>query len=165
MTDHPAPVVGSATPADPATRRRRRARRFVPVLAIAVLVALASAACWSSSEAIALTVLMNRDRQNAGVAQVMSDPRLVDKAEAWAATLAREGGLRHSSLWSGMPGECSAVAENVAVAGNPDQIHNLWMNSAPHRANLLSGTYNVTGTGVARGGDGLLYAVTVFGRC
>jgi uncharacterized protein YkwD len=154
----PAPPTSTDAPPRPRTRRRS-----VTVLAIAIVVAIGGTAC-SSLEAASLTILMNRSREAAGVAPVLSHPQLVDKAQAWASVLASEGTLRHSSLWSGVPGGCTAVAENVAAAGTTDQIHQLWMNSAPHRANLLSSTYNFSGTGVVRGSNGLFYAVTVFAR-
>lgn len=57
------------------------------------------------------------------------------------------------------------MAENI-IRGDcglsSAQIHQAWMNSADHRANIL-GNYNAIGIGVACNG-GQLYATEDFGR-
>jgi uncharacterized protein YkwD len=46
---------------------------------------------------------------------------------------------------------------------NPTQMENAWMASSPHRANILSRSFNIVGIGVYRGPDGRLWAVQDFG--
>jgi uncharacterized protein YkwD len=65
------------------------------------------------------------------------------------------------------------VGENIAWGsqqlGTPQEIVKAWMNSPPHRANILSRSFREIGIGVSRGapvpgvGDGVTYA-TDFGK-
>jgi len=55
----------------------------------------------------------------------------------------------------------SLIAENVGEAPTSVIIHNLWMNSPPHRANLLDPEVNAIGIAVVER-DGELYAVEDF---
>ena len=64
-----------------------------------------------------------------------------------------------------------AVGENIAWGlgrrSTPRAIGSAWMNSAPHRANILSGSFHAIGIGIAAGtplgGRGATYT-TDFGR-
>ena len=57
----------------------------------------------------------------------------------------------------------SVMAENVAEASTAVVIHDAWMNSPGHRANLLDPQVNAVGISVVRR-DGQLYAVQDFER-
>ncbi len=57
----------------------------------------------------------------------------------------------------------SLVTENVAEAPNSALIHDLWMNSAGHRANLLDPAVDAVGIAVIRD-RGQYYAVEDFAR-
>ena len=60
----------------------------------------------------------------------------------------------------------STLGENIIVGpGNmsPQQLEAAWMNSAPHRANVLNRNYNVVGIGVFYGPDGRVWSVVDFG--
>jgi len=57
----------------------------------------------------------------------------------------------------------SLVTENVAEAPNSALIHDLWMNSAGHRANLLDPAVDSVGISVVRDG-GEYFAVEDFAR-
>jgi uncharacterized protein YkwD len=58
------------------------------------------------------------------------------------------------------------IGENVGRSfGNRDNaeaIVSVWMESEPHRKNILSGDFNVTGIGTAVAEDGTLFATQVF---
>jgi uncharacterized protein YkwD len=85
-------------------------------------------------------------------------------ATPWARHLAATRTLTHQSL-TPMMSVChgSGVAENIA-RGNwtPQQMVAAWMNSAGHRANILSSSYNYIGIGAVRGSDHLVYGVQDF---
>ena len=66
------------------------------------------------------------------------------------AARASEAGARFSSL-----------AENVALGPSPESIHRQWMNSPPHRANLLNGNLDSVGIAVVER-NGTLFAVEDF---
>ena len=57
----------------------------------------------------------------------------------------------------------SLITENVAEASNAALIHELWMHSAGHRANLLDAAVNAVGIAVVQVG-GQLFAVEDFGK-
>lgn len=59
----------------------------------------------------------------------------------------------------------TAWAENIAYGQtSPAMVMEEWMNSPPHRANILSANVTDIGVGVAIGNDGVLYWVQVFCR-
>ncbi len=55
----------------------------------------------------------------------------------------------------------SVLAENVGMASSISQMHSLFMNSPSHRANIVNGSFDRIGTGVAESG-GRLFVVQVF---
>lgn len=98
----------------------------------------------------------------------------------WSATLARaarEHALRmaaRKTLSHQLPGEpgmaerasqagarFSSLAENVAEGPSAESIHQQWMNSPPHRANLLDPQLDSVGIAVAER-NGVLFAVEDF---
>jgi hypothetical protein len=74
--------------------------------------------------------------------QLPGEPGMVDRAS--------QAGARFSSL-----------AENVAVGPSAESIHKQWMNSPPHRANLLDAKLDSVGIAVAEQ-NGSLFAVEDF---
>jgi len=58
----------------------------------------------------------------------------------------------------------STISENIAAHGQtPADLHNIWMTTPVHRANLLDPKLNVVGIAVGEN-QGLLFAVQDFGR-
>jgi hypothetical protein len=55
----------------------------------------------------------------------------------------------------------SMIAENIAVASNPETIHAGWMDSPGHRRNILNANLTAVGIGAVRGRGGL-FAVQDF---
>ena len=104
--------------------------------------------------------LVNETRGQHGLGGVTFRPYLRDKAQAWAEKMARENHLSHSYLPAGVPPGYRAMAENVGYGNSIVQVHNAFMNSPHHRANLL-GNYNHIGTGFATG-HGRVWIVEVF---
>jgi|HubBroStandDraft_6_1064221.scaffolds.fasta_scaffold113247_3 hypothetical protein len=82
--------------------------------------------------------------QNTLSHQLPGEPGMVDRAS--------QAGVRFSSL-----------AENVAEGPSAEGIHQEWMNSPPHRANLLDPQLDSVGIAVA-GRNGVLFAVEDFSR-
>jgi len=100
----------------------------------------------------------------------------------WSATLARaarQHALRmaaQNTLSHQLPGEpgmaertsqagarFSSLAENVAEGPSAESIHQQWMNSPPHRANLLDAQLDSVGIAVAER-NGVSFAVEDFSR-
>jgi len=113
--------------------------------------------------------LINRDREQQGLASLQWNEWLAQAARKHAEEMARRGQLSHQ-----FPDEpalrdriaatrlrFNAAAENVAYGPTPAEINDEWMHSSGHRANILDGQYNAIGIAVAWRGDEL-YAVTDF---
>ena len=113
--------------------------------------------------------LANADRAQQGLAPLKWDPALAQAAADHAQLMAQQPALSHQ-----YPGEADlvtrggvagahfrSIAENVALAPSPEALEKEWMNSAPHRANILNPAMNTIGVGlVKRGGN--YYAVEDF---
>ncbi|MRR07092.1 MAG: CAP domain-containing protein [Deltaproteobacteria bacterium] len=54
------------------------------------------------------------------------------------------------------------VARSMGYRNNADVLISGWMQSKPHRKNILSADFNLTGIGTAEAADGTLYATQVF---
>jgi hypothetical protein len=98
---------------------------------------------WSGTLAAAARQHVQRmAAQNTLSHQLPGEPSMVDRAT--------EAGAHFSSL-----------AENVAEGPSAESIHRQWMNSPPHRANLLDSQLDSVGIAVAERG-GVLFAVEDF---
>jgi uncharacterized protein YkwD len=112
---------------------------------------------------------VNESRRLAGLPALRWDAHLAAAARKHCALL-----VEHESLSHQFPGEAdlkerlqqsgaefSAAAENVALAGTPDELHDQWMHSPPHRANILDPQLTAIGIAEQPGHKGL-YAVQDF---
>lgn len=111
----------------------------------------------------------NRDRAAAGLGPLKWDPALATAAHQHALRMAQMNTLSHQ-----FPGEppmqdrarqagarFSLIAENVAEGPSVTGLHTQWMNSPPHRANLLDPGLNAVGISVVQSGN-MLFAVEDF---
>jgi Cysteine-rich secretory protein family len=115
----------------------------------------------------------NRDRATAGLPAFHWDANLAEAARLHAERMAQHNTLSHQ-----FPGEAplqdrareagarfSMIAENIAEGSSPQGLHTQWMNSAPHRANLLDQQLNSIGIAVVQRGNVFFaaedFAVTV----
>jgi hypothetical protein len=116
-----------------------------------------------------LLQLANRERAAQGLAPLKWSASLAEAARDHALRLAQQNTLSHQ-----LPGEAklaerasragarfSSLAENVAEGPSAERIHQQWMHSAPHRANLLDAELDSMGVAVADR-DGTLFAVEDF---
>lgn len=89
---------------------------------------------------------------------------LVSIARSWSRNMDERNRLYHRSnlkdrVNAVVTREWSALGENVGTGGDVDSLHRAFMDSAPHRANILGG-YNYVGIGVSKT-DGKTIWVTV----
>jgi len=116
-----------------------------------------------SSGEIKLFHLLNQERASAGLPEFEWDSHLADSARAHTQIQAAHNNLSHQ-----LPGEAvlgdriaatglrfDVVAENVAVGGSVEEIHQGFMDSPKHRSNILSPRYNAVGLSIVSGRDGL----------
>lgn len=132
------------------------------VLLLASFLGLVSAGC--TPEQLELQQLVNRERADAGFPALLPSPHATAKAQAWAEELAAGEMLRHSNLAEGMPAGFRKIGENVGRGPDIGRIHEAFMNSDGHRANVLDPEYNWIGTGYARSDTGVVYVAVVFAR-
>ena len=89
---------------------------------------------------------------------------LNEVAQRWAEWMAAHHTLRHNPYLESQVHDWSELGENVGAGPGEDAIHRAFMDSAPHRDNILSRSFTQVGVGTARGSDGKLYVDEVFRR-
>ncbi len=134
--------------------RTRRPRRLAIASAIAIVGAITLSACLSTGQTQDQS-LINSARKANRVPSVAANQAAMDKAQAWSAHMARTGVLEHTGGGTKvnpkpLTGWCS-YGENVGYGANVTAVHNAFLASAPHKANML-GKFNLVGTGVAQKG-------------
>jgi len=123
------------------------------------------------AESQQIAALANQVRTQAGVGRLEWDPALAQAALEHCLLMARQGPISHQ-----YPGEpdlsertaqagahFSVIEENVAIGPSADAIHEEWMQSPGHRANLLSPDVDRVGVAVVAA-RGVLYAVADYSR-
>ncbi len=123
------------------------------------------------SDARQIFALANEVRTQAGVGRLDWDPALAAAALKHCERMAAEGPIAHQ--YAGEPdltartaeagAHFSVIEENVAIGPTADAIHEEWMQSPGHRANLLSPDVDRAGVAVIAA-RGVLYAVADYSR-
>lgn len=136
---------------------KRSARRAAILVASA---ALLFTACLSADQQRDVD-LVNRARTAAKLTTLTVDQAAATKAQNWSAHMASTGVLEHTGGGtkldpSGLTNWCS-IGENVGKGPSVQAVHDAFMASSTHKANIL-GRYQRVGTGVVHEGD--LYWVT-----
>ncbi len=112
-----------------------------------------------------LFVRINDERALRHLALLTWDPSLSAYAAAWSANMST-GGFRHSQIGN-LLGPYNFVGENIA-AGSPGTLegalHDAWMHSDGHRANILNSGYTRVGVGVFCSPDGSIWMTEDFGH-
>ncbi len=140
--------------------RGARALRLA-IAALLVLVMGSTLTACQSSEQARVAQLVNQTRAQYGRSALRDNLQLDQKAQAWAEHLARYNTLAHSNLPSGITYQWRSLAENVGYGGSIEQVHQAYLNSPGHRANILDPRWNYMGTGVAWRGS-RVFTVQVF---
>src|SRR5437899_9862349 len=142
------------------------------VLLLAMFAVTAPSAIAQSNAEQALLQLANQARAQHNLPPLRWDSALAVAARNHLHWVVRSSDLRHQ-----YPGEpdlvtrganagarFSTISENIAGHGQtPSDLHNIWMTTPVHRANLLDPKLNVVGIAVGEN-QGLLFAVQDFAR-
>lgn len=115
----------------------------------------------STSAEQALYDAVNRERASLGLQQLQWDTALASAARLHTTLLAANDTLSHRFNGEAdlqtrlrMAGATfRLVAENVAEAPDVQSLHIAWMNSPPHRANILDPQVNSVGIAIERRGN------------
>ena len=107
--------------------------------------------------------LMNAKREARDVLALGASPKLTRYARHHSVKMARKGYIFHTvSLSSRLHGvRWSIAGENVGAGGDVKGLFQAFMNSAPHRRNILRASFRHVGIGMARRG-GFLWVTMVF---
>jgi len=152
---------------------RHRVLRLLVSLALAALLVLCfvatsfaapaspAAARPSNSAEQMLYDAVNRERSALGLRQLQWDNALANAARLHTTLLATHDALSHrfdgeADLQTRLRmagASFSLVAENVAQAPDVSTLHIAWMNSAPHRANILDPQVDAIGIAIERRGE------------
>jgi uncharacterized protein YkwD len=159
----------------------RITRLTIPLAAIALVATIAACAPLKSGPAPSLPFgaahpqaqelyyMVNSDRGFWGLAPVGWNDQLGGLAQNWSNHMAASGTMSHQNLNAVLDspgfGQFSGLGENVISGGcgmSAGQIHQAWLASDLHRANIL-GNFSAIGIGLACNG-GALFATEDFGR-
>lgn len=115
--------------------------------------------------------LVNRERANNGLPGLVINWEASRVARIKSQDMVNHNYFSHESAIYGSPFrmmedfglEFSAAAENIAKGQRTAQeVVNSWMNSAGHRANILSASVTEIGVGAAKASNGTLYWTQLF---
>ena len=106
--------------------------------------------------------LVNAERAEAGLAALKINEKLSSVAREKSADMQRNGYFSHTSPTYGSPFDMlrkfgisyNTAGENIAMGySSPEAVVNGWMNSAGHRANILSSAFREIGVGHVANGN------------
>ncbi len=113
---------------------------------------------------------LNASRREAGLPSLQVDPRLVQAAREHSQKMSDQNKLAH--VLTGEESVSNRIAatglrfnrsgENVAYNTDFNGIHQEWMDSPPHRENILDPRFTLVGIGVVKGDDGVYWATQDF---
>jgi uncharacterized protein YkwD len=116
--------------------------------------------------------LTNKAREKEKLASVKPNPVLMEVARAHSANMAKQGKMEHdldgktpSQRVKAARYDYSWTGENIAMGENwsIEGVVKGWMDSPPHRENILNANYKEIGIGIAKDKDGKEYYTQVFG--
>jgi uncharacterized protein YkwD len=135
----------------------------VSLVASLVLGAVAAEAGAKSLRRDQMLELMNEKREARGIAPLDGSPRLRQYSRHHSVVMARRGYLFHThNLANKLRGvQWSIAGENVGSGGDVDTLFKAFMDSAPHRKNILRKSFRHVGIGFVQR-HGSLWVTMVF---
>jgi uncharacterized protein YkwD len=120
-----------------------------------------------------LLEMTNKQRTEKKLPPLKLNPLLVKAARAHSANMARQQKLEHvldgkrvgqrlKDVGYTALGEGENIYLGKAGFGRPETALKFWMNSRPHRENILEPNFTEIGIGIARDRDGDVYFTQVF---
>ena len=140
--------------------------RFISVLLAVALATVGigvSAVADSGSDQAFLSAI-NSTRSSAGLPALKMDGGLQSHARRHASDMVAADKIYHSSnseLQSAAGSGWDKLGENVGRGGTVSSLHQAFLDSSSHRANI-HGDYNLVGIGTDTADDGRLYVTVVF---
>ena len=144
-------------------RNRLLALSVTAALAVSMVAGMPAA---SAGEAGDFVSLINGSRAAAGLPALETHGDLSAYARRHTSEMIAAGSIFHSSnsqLGSNTAG-WSAMGENVGMGPNPPLLHDAFMNSSGHRANILNRSHRRIGVAAYRTEKGTIYWCQQFKR-
>ncbi|HWL65643.1 MAG TPA: CAP domain-containing protein [Actinomycetota bacterium] len=123
----------------------------------------ANAACYKPTRAERSFVRkMNKARDAAGKAPLSLDREVSKVSKVHTKEMSNEDSLFHTStsVLSKRVTNWILLGENVGVGGSVSSLHQAFMNSPAHKANILLGSFKYVGVGVIKTDDRMWVTVT-----
>ena len=107
--------------------------------------------------------LMNAERVDHNRRRLKMQETLVAVAREQSADMAQAGSIFHNPELANDLGQVSwsIAGENVGVGGSVETLHEAFMNSPPHRKNIMRRSFKRVGVGVVTA-DGRIWVTVVF---
>lgn len=134
-----------------------QAMKRLTILVAALVVALATPAAASRSDEAELLAAINQTRAAAGLNTLTEDAGLRSHARSHVEDMAASGSLSHSPT---LPARIAG--ENVGRGATPSAVHEAFLASPAHKANMEADWTHV-GVGAAHA-SGVLYVTVIFAR-
>jgi len=126
-----------------------------------------------STEEEKIIELVNKARAEEKLPPLKANKRLMEAAQKHSANMARQEKMEHT-LDDKTPADrikaesylYAKCGENIAAgeAWKIEAVHDAWMKSEGHRANILDKDYTEIGVGLAKSAKGEMYYTQVFGK-
>jgi hypothetical protein len=149
-------------------------RRFVFVIAAAIIgivipVAAAARSTAASGDPAAMesefVSRINALRASKGLGQLAVDGELTSIARRWAGKMAAAGGISHNPNFSNeVTADWVKLGENVGTGGEVVRIHDAFVASSRHYANMVDPAFTRIGVGVVVASNGAIYTAHQFMR-
>jgi len=126
--------------------------------------ALSATPAVASTQESRFNYLTNHERSSRGIRTLRIASDLVAIARRHSQQMAARGTIYHNNnLPNEVSGNWTMLGENVGKGPSVDSIHDAFMNSPEHRANILRSGFNQMGIGTAVK-DGYIYVTEVFAQ-
>ena len=109
-----------------------------------------------SQDEAAFLQKLNQERVNGGLTALQDDRELAATSRSWSSHMAGQNALSHdpnlAQVAESVEPDWRSVGENVGVGYSVQSLHDAFMGSSGHRANIMKATYNRVGIGVVHSG-------------
>jgi hypothetical protein len=143
-------------------RRKRLATILTSLLTASVALVVMQGTAFAGPNEGDIFSAVNSARASAGLPGYSYASDLAAAARGQAERMAASGELYHNPNLGSEVGGWSRIGENVAYAGDWRSAHEVLMNSADHRAQILDSGYTQMGVGTAVSKDGTFWVAEVF---
>jgi hypothetical protein len=135
-------------------------RYFIMTLAVTVMFMGMAIPAIAGGEGTLLGRI-NSSRSASGLAPLEAYWDLTDDARAHSARMMDRGSIYHNPSLASVTGVWEKLGENVGAGIDLNALHDAFMGSSGHRANIL-GDYNYVGVGVKTDATGVSWVTVVF---